>query len=610
MLKKKIGEIISAELYTFRLLFSVSVPSGVLYIILRALFYPVSLINTLLWKYVIDELAVVYSLGNSTARLWLLLGIYLGINLLNGMISNYVISVLGNDIRNTAQNVLDLRVMQKIASLGNAFFDDPKNRDMLSTAQYSKDRVSGTITYIVSELLSIITFAAGLGLFISIEPAPAVGYLITCLPGMFINYRYDVQMNKHSINSIPDARKKDYYRSLLTEKYAAKDVRLYDLSGYFKEKYDALWKSIRGERAKIFNRGTKYSYFSLIFTMVGKSFLIVYTVVSILQGKMSLGTLSMFLTLSSQTAGQFTAIMRSIPNHFKNELPHINNFRNFLAYSDTAESFAAADGQSTAQIDHEDIPEIEFCDVVFRYPSASVNAIDHLNLKIPAGKKIALIGVNGAGKSTLVKLLLRFYEPESGRILINGIDIREYPLDRLYRLFGVCFQNSAQYSLTMRENIALSCLDEIHDDKKLHEAAQASGIYGKYSAFSEGVDSNLTRRFDDKGYELSGGEWQKVGIARAFFRNAPFIILDEPSSALDAQAEDELFSSFNILCRDKGGILISHRLSAMMMVDEIVLLQDGHVIEKGTHKQLMQKSGEYAKLYNMQAESYVSKEVK
>ena len=234
-------------------------------------------------------------------------------------------------------------------------------------------------------------------------------------------------------------------------------------------------------------------------------------------------------------------------------------------------------------------------------------AIDHLSLKIPAGKKIALIGVNGAGKSTVIKLLLRLYEPQSGQILINGKDVRLYPGDQLHRLFGVCFQNVPQYALTMRENIALSRLDELHDDVRLNAAAQAAGIYNTCSAFQSGMDTNLTRKFDDQGQEMSGGEWQKVGIARAFFRDAPFVILDEPSSALDAQAEDDLFSSFHLLCKERGGILISHRLSAMMLVDEIVLLQSGHVMEQGTHEQLMRQNGEYAKLYRMQAENYVGK---
>lgn len=607
MVKRRIKEVLSAEWYAFRLLFSVSVPSGILYIVLRALSHPVGLINTVIWKYVIDEFAVVYSSGDISTRVWVLLCTYLGINLLSGLATSYALRVLGEDIHIKAQNKLDQRIMRKVASLDSSFFDDPKNRDMLETARYSKDRVISTITYMVIEVVYVITFIAGLILFIRIDPIVSTVYLLTAVPGMIINYKYDVKMNRHSINSIPETRRKDYYRSLLTGNYAAKDVRLYDLSAFLKQRYNDSWNHIRRERMGIFSKGTKYSFISEIFTMAGNTFLVSFTVYSILKGNMSLGTLSMFLSLKAKTLSQFLTLMRSITNHFKNEIPHIQCFRDFLEHYASSDERSTDDTDDIDMPDMEGAPEIEFCDVCFCYPGSSVNVIDHLDLKIPSGKKIALIGVNGAGKSTMIKLLLRFYEPQSGNILVNGRDIRRYPLDRLYRLFGICFQNVTPYSLTVRENIALSSLDMMDDDEKLHRAALEAGIYGKYSAFSDGIDSHLTRQFDDKGYELSGGEWQKVGIARAFFRGAPFIILDEPSSALDAQAEDELFSSFDLLCKDKGGILISHRMSAMMMVDEIALLKDGRIAERGTHEQLLQNNGEYAKLYRMQAENYVSK---
>ena len=602
MIKNKLKDLLSAEWYAFKLLFSVNVPLGILYIILYSLSHPVSLINTVLWKYVIDEIAIVYTLGSATVTLWWLLGIYLGIQFIVGCTKVYAYTVLQNDITTQAQNILEVRVMRKVASLNSAFFDDPANRDMVDSAMQSKDRVSGSLIFAVKSCLNMINFAAGFILFVQINPLVSIVYLLTTIPTMLINHHYDVQMNRNSIHTVPEVRKKNYYRSLLTEKYTAKDLRLYHLSDFFKKKYNTLWQKIRKEREQIFMRGTKYTYFSLILNTAGKAFLVFFSIKSILQGNMSIGTLSMFLTLSSQTSSLFGTLLLTIPNHFKNHVPHIQNFRKFMAYTN-----GEITDHANEELDTLETPEIEFRDVCFRYPGTADMAIDHLSLKIPAGKKIALIGVNGAGKSTVIKLLLRLYEPQSGQILINGKDVRLYPVDQLHRLFGVCFQNVPQYALTMRENIALSRLDEVHDDVRLNAAAQAAGIYNTCSAFQRGMDTNLTRKFDDQGQEMSGGEWQKVGIARAFFRDAPFVILDEPSSALDAQAEDDLFSSFHHLCQGRGGILVSHRLSAMMMVDEIVLLQSGHVMEQGTHGQLMRQNGEYAKLYRMQAENYVGK---
>ena len=602
MIKNKLKDLLSAEWYAFKLLFSVNVPLGILYIILYSLSHPVSLINTVLWKYVIDEIAIVYTLGSATVTLWWLLGIYLGIQFIVGCTKVYAYTVLQNDITTQAQNILEVRVMRKVASLNSAFFDDPANRDMVDSAMQSKDRVSGSLIFAVKSCLNMINFAAGFILFVQINPLVSIVYLLTTIPTMLINHHYDVQMNRNSIHTVPEVRKKNYYRSLLTEKYTAKDLRLYHLSDFFKKKYNTLWQKIRKAREQIFMRGTKYTYFSLILHTAGKAFLVFFSIKSILQGNMSIGTLSMFLTLSSQTSSLFGTLLLTIPNHFKNHVPHIQNFRKFMAYTN-----GKITDHANEELDTLETPEIEFRDVCFRYPGTADMAIDHLSLKIPAGKKIALIGVNGAGKSTVIKLLLRLYEPQSGQILINGKDVCLYPVDQLHRLFGVCFQNVPQYALTMRENIALSRLDEVHDDVRLNAAAQAAGIYNTCSAFQSGMDTNLTRKFDDQGQEMSGGEWQKVGIARAFFRDAPFVILDEPSSALDAQAEDDLFSSFHHLCQGRGGILVSHRLSAMMMVDEIVLLQSGHVMEQGTHGQLMRQNGEYAKLYRMQAENYVGK---
>lgn len=602
MIKNKLKDLLSAEWYAFKLLFSVNVSLGILYIILYSLSHPVSLINTVLWKYVIDEIAIVYTLGSATVTLWWLLGIYLGIQFIVGCTKVYAYTVLQNDITTQAQNILEVRVMRKVASLNSAFFDDPANRDMVDSAMQSKDRVSGSLIFAVKSCLNMINFAAGFILFVQINPLVSIVYLLTTIPTMLINHHYDVQMNRNSIHTVPEVRKKNYYRSLLTEKYTAKDLRLYHLSDFFKKKYNTLWQKIRKAREQIFMRGTKYTYFSLILHTAGKAFLVFFSIKSILQGNMSIGTLSMFLTLSSQTSSLFGTLLLTIPNHFKNHVPHIQNFRKFMAYTN-----GEITDHANEELDTLETPEIEFRDVCFRYPGTADMAIDHLSLKIPAGKKIALIGVNGAGKSTVIKLLLRLYEPQSGRILINGKDVCLYPVDQLHRLFGVCFQNVPQYALTMRENIALYRLDELHDDVRLNAAAQAAGIYNTCSAFQRGMDTNLTRKFDDQGQEMSGGEWQKVGIARAFFRDAPFVILDEPSSALDAQAEDDLFSSFHHLCQGRGGILVSHRLSAMMMVDEIVLLQSGHVMEQGTHGQLMRQNGEYAKLYRMQAENYVGK---
>lgn len=277
-------------------------------------------------------------------------------------------------------------------------------------------------------------------------------------------------------------------------------------------------------------------------------------------------------------------------------VPRIINYISFQKY----ENIIKNDGTQSIP----DRPDIEFRNVSFKYPGNETYTIKNLSFKICGGKKIALIGVNGAGKTTVVKLLLRFYEPESGNIIIGGKDICEYSFEELYHMFGICFQDVQRYSLSLRENIAISDISRLSNDFDIISAASASGADTIYNMLSERLDSQMTRRFDNNGAELSGGQWQKIALARAFFRNAQFIVLDEPSSALDPEAEDYVFSSFGRLCKDKGGILISHRLSSIMMVDEILLLDGGVLIESGTHDELMQKNGKYAEMYKLQAQKY------
>ncbi len=594
---KKLNDIMSAEKYALKLIFESSKPLAVIYMLGYLIDYPTALLGTYLWKLIIDRIADVYSGFSGVRELWILLCIYLGINLFKDIVMKVVFGVVKPEIESRSRKILDVRVMRKMATLDEYFFDDPENRDMISVAGKSKQQISGDMTYLVRELILVITFAAGLVMFISASPIVAVVYLTTCIPSIIINTRNKTKMDRFSISSVPETRKKDYYRSILTGKAYAQEIRLFGTAEYFKERYNELWNKIRNARYEIFKKGNRLSCVSVTIHWLGWMFLIVYSVYEVLKGNYTLGTLSMLVSLSGRVGGQFTALAISVPNRINITVPHINCFRSFIEYKNK--------GKTDGELKIETLPDIEFRDVCFAYPNSDKNVINHLDLIIPAGRKIALVGLNGAGKTTIVKLLLRFYEPQSGNILLGGRDISEYSLKELYRMFGVCFQDVNAYSMTARENIALSDIGRLGCDDDLMNAARLSGADCIIADFASGIASDLTRKFSDGGYSLSGGQWQKIALARAFFRDSKFIILDEPSSALDPEAEDHIFSSFKKICKGRGGILISHRLSSIMMVDEVVLLKDGRVIEKGSHAELMEKGGEYADLYNMQAEKYI-----
>lgn len=588
---------IRAEAYAVKLLFEASVPLAIVFILSYAVDYPIVLFGTYLWKLIIDQLSYVYVNGTGAEMLWGLIGLYLTINVVNSLIGKLNFTVVRPRILSKSQRILDVRVMEKAATLDAEFFDDPANRDMVDVASHSKQQISNAMTFLIREMIGIVTFASSLVMFIMVSPIVSIIYLTTCIPGIIIEHCNKSKMDRFSISSVPESRKKDYYRSILTGKEYAEDLRLYGLAGYFKEKYNELWNKIREKRYVIFKKGNRLLLLSTFISSAGKIFLIAYSVYEVAVGNYTIGTLSMLLALSGKVGGKFQTLVKAVPDHYRITLPRIHSFLCFMNYENKI--------KATGSLKIDAVPEIEFRDVCFRYPECEHNAIDHLNLKIPANKKIALVGLNGAGKTTIVKLLLRFYEPQSGHILIDGKDISEYSAKELYGLFGVCFQNVNKYAMTLRENIAISDIGRINDQADIKNAAAAAGADRICEELPGGLDADLTRRFKENGAELSGGQWQKIALARTFFRNSRFIILDEPSSALDPVAEDHIFSSFKKICADKGGILISHRLSSIMMVDEVVLLKEGSVAESGTHDELMELNGEYAALYRMQAEKYV-----
>jgi ATP-binding cassette subfamily B protein len=245
----------------------------------------------------------------------------------------------------------------------------------------------------------------------------------------------------------------------------------------------------------------------------------------------------------------------------------------------------------------------EFRNVSFRYPGSSRLVINNLNFHLRPGERVALIGENGEGKTTIVKLLTRLYDPVAGQVLLDGVDLREYSLEDLYREIGVIFQDFMRYEMTARENIAVGRIEQIDDLESLRESAQKSMADEVVGKLSSGYEQMLGRRFDG-GVDLSGGEWQKVALARAYLRDAQVLILDEPTSALDARSEYEVFQRFAELTAGKMALFISHRFSTVRMADRIVVLVNGSIAEEGDHDALTQLGGRYAEMFELQAASY------
>ncbi len=600
-MRTKYKDILQTEWYLIKLLFQTDWLLGGLYwlVVLIGDFIP--LLNVWIWKLVLDTLTTIYQTKAEITAIWLYLGLYLGLQMIASLLSRGS-TVLYAQIKRKATYQLDCAIMEKMASVNVSWFDDPANRDKVVAAKSSSLYVTGNLPWAISTMIQVLVFISSLVLFLSYNWIAGCLFLITYIPGAVLSYRNNIKIDEWSIETIPENRKKEYYKSLLTGAFAAKDLRLYNLAPYYKEKYNTLWDKIRREREKLFREGTVSTFTASLLTYIGIVVMICLSVQAVCQGEMLLGTLALYVGLAQSVGENFQEILENLVCQIEIDVPRVRKVREFLQTTETGKDKVSVSESTPAIIES---PSIVFQNVCFRYPGSEEFTIKNLSFTIESGKKAALIGVNGAGKSTVVKLLLGFYTPTSGQILLNGKDIREIPKAEVYRMFSVCFQNVQSYSLTAQENIALSDVGRMNDTQAVQAAAQASGAYDMICSWENGYDTEMTRQFAEDGMELSGGQWQKIALARAFFRNAGFVILDEPSSALDPEAEDYIFTSFRKLCRDKGGLLISHRLSSIMMVDEILLLDNGTLREHGTHEQLMQKNGMYAEMYRMQAEKYV-----
>lgn len=322
-----------------------------------------------------------------------------------------------------------------------------------------------------------------------------------------------------------------------------------------------------------------------------------YVIRQTIVGVITLGDLMLYASVFQQLQSALGGLLHGLSTIYESTL-FISNLFAFLELRPSIPP--STDGHRPPETWQEGFV---FHGVSFRYPGTDKDALHNVSLRLRPGEKVALVGENGAGKTTLVKLLCRLHDPTEGVITLDGIDLREYDPASLQERIGVIFQDFARYYLTARENVGFGQVEALDDQARIEAAAKKSGAHEVISALPNGYDTTLGRWFDD-GHQLSLGEWQKVALARAFMRDADLLILDEPTASLDARTEYEIFQRFAGLTHDRTAILISHRFSTVRMADRIVVLNDGHVVEHGTHQQLLERGGVYATLFNMQAEGY------
>lgn len=395
----------------------------------------------------------------------------------------------------------------------------------------------------------------------------------------------------------PDRRRMAYFLDLLTKDTYNKEIKLFGLGDFF----IARWREI-ANRFYHENRGlvlrrylTGFAWGSLTTLVTSGTYL--YVALQAVLGKLTLGDLTFYTQAVGQVQSSLGSILGGLSDMYENNL-YLNNLYDFLDYTPTIQSPA-----SPRRLELPLKQGIEFRNVSFTYPGKTEPALRDVNFKINPGEAIALVGQNGAGKTTVVKLLTRLYDPDEGQILIEGHDIREYDLESLHSAIGVIFQDYVTYFFSARENIGVGRLPDMDNTPMIETSAAKSGADTVVARLPKGYDTMLGRWFDE-GYQLSGGEWQKVALARAFMRDAEILILDEPTASLDARAEYEIFAHMRELTQGKMAVFISHRFSTVRLADRIFVIENGTLTEMGSHEELIALDGTYAELFNLQAAAY------
>jgi ATP-binding cassette, subfamily B, bacterial len=495
---------------------------------------------------------------------------------------------------------VNLAIMKQSVGLELHHFESSVFYDQLTRARREAAtrplQLAANVFGLLQYALSLVGYVA---LLFRFSPLAALGLLVATIPAALVEIRYAART--YGLRNVQSTatRQLDYLQHVLTNDEHAKEVKLLGIGPLFMDRYRGTAEDLyRAERSL----SLRHTLVTQGATLLGSAaFYAVYAVIALTAalGRLTLGNMTMYVMAFREAQQSFRNALATLAFVYEHSLYMSNLFR-FLAVRPRRRAPAAAPPTSPPTRAR----GIEFVDVGFRYPSTGRWALRHLDLRLESGKSLALVGANGAGKSTLVKLLTGLYEPSEGRILLDGRDLASWDEGALHARLGVVFQDFNQFQLTLRENVALGSVDHRTDEGRIRRALARSGAAELASRLADGLDAQLGGWFDG-GAELSGGQWQRVALARAFMREeADILVLDEPTATLDAEAEHALFERFQELARGRTTLLISHRFATVRTADRIVVLEQGRVLEDGSHDELMGSGGAYARLFALQAEAY------
>ncbi|WP_304232358.1 ABC transporter ATP-binding protein [Jiulongibacter sediminis] len=553
----------------------------------------------MLWvgKMIIDEAILqINAETKDLQQLWLFVGLEFGMAILSDLLTR-LSSLTDGLLGDQYANVSSIELIQKTSELNLAQLEDSEFYDKLERARQQTTRRVGLMSNVLNQgqdVIVIISLISGLAFF---EPWLLVLLVVSILPTFVNELKFSGTSYSLARSWTPERRELDYLRYAGASDFTAKEVKLFGLAGYISDRFKVLSDRYYEANKKLsLQRAGWGSFFNIIGTSAyyGAYVLILIRTVA---GILSIGDLT-FLS------GSFKGLRNRLQGFFV----RFTQITESALYLQDYFEFLDLENQEEVQSGNAQLPEkpqigFEFKNVGFKYPNTKKWVVRNIHFTLKAGEKLAFVGENGAGKTTLIKLLLRFYDPDEGEILLDGINIKNFNRSAYQQYFGVIFQDFVKFELTVKENIAVGKIEDIENKERLAEAAQKSLAEQVIAELPAGLEHQLGRRFK-KGVDLSGGQWQKIALARAYMKDAEVLILDEPTSALDARAEYEAFQRFIGLTQGKTAVIISHRFSTVRMADRILVLKDGKVAEIGTHEELMENPRLYAELFELQAAGY------
>ncbi|MCQ2582908.1 MAG: ABC transporter ATP-binding protein/permease [Treponema sp.] len=552
-------------------------------------------------RFVINSLETGQAFGHIMIFLGITVTVFSLMSLYNSYLNGHVYPVCKAEVNKK----LYQKLFRKSRNVELECFENTDFYDKYTLAMKNADvQLCTTVEMLFGVFFGVIASICAFTFMFQVDKL-SVLFILFPIIGNFIFKRVVINIDyKRNKDMAPHNRRIDYINRVMYLKDYAKEMRLTNVFKLMKKQYQDAITGVADVTKKYTAKSAAFHWFYVMFTFTFIfEGLLIYGAYRTLESQtMSLAQLAVITSMMVSTTWILIGFTDSVTACFKNGL-FMDYLKTFLEYKERIPEDYDGDDPG------EKIESIQFKNVSFAYKDVKV--LSNLNMEFRDGKTYALVGHNGAGKSTIIKLLLRFYDPTEGEILLNGRNIKEYNLQKYRALFATAFQDNRMFSMSVADNVMLGeNIPESEKEKTVVEALKLSGVYDKVMTLKNGINTTLTREFDDEGAVLSGGEFQKIVVARAFARKCQIKVFDEPSSALDPIAEYQLFDNILKACKDNTLLFISHRLSSVQNADWVYLLEQGQVKEEGTHRQLMDLHGTYADMYEKQAENYLAGKTK